>query len=310
MSSKLDPFARIKSAFSARSPDERSKTPLPPKPPGAAPSKGPPPLPKSAVLAPPGRDSLPVEQIFFQEGIDGHAESVPPDGASPLPLGGVDPLAGEATRAARSTIPPTSLDEEWLEPEEELEDPARTRRRRAARVGTAWGTVVALAAAGVAIFVSPRRDGLSAAAATSPSLTETTVARSPAATPAPTVPPGQGAQAVPVAVAPPPPPVRVATTAAPAPVPPAPATCRPGMVSPVAGRATCVDVGESFLCGRDPRTRALRPVGCVEAKSPKAACESRGARLATAAERQALAGGTSGKGKTGAASFRCAAPAR
>src|SRR5690348_2684154 len=41
------------------------------------PSKGPPPLPTIAAPVSAPRDCTPIEEIFFQEGIDGHAESVP-----------------------------------------------------------------------------------------------------------------------------------------------------------------------------------------------------------------------------------------
>jgi hypothetical protein len=309
VSSNLDPFTLIKTAFRSRHSLAGSKTALTPMPGSVAPpspSKGPPPLPKMDAPAPPARDSLPVEQLFFQEGIDGHAESVPPDGTNPFALDEIDAwVSTEAeSRAGRSTIPPTSLDDEWVEAEEEeVEDPARTRRRNAARVATAWGTVVALAVAGVAIFVSPRSDVRSAAAPTSPPPVETTVPQPPAATSALSTLPNQGPQALPLAATPPAPPAR-ATAPVAAPLPASPASCRPGTLPLVAGRTTCVDVAESFLCARDPRTHALRPAGCIDAKSPKAACESRGARLATSAERQQLVGA---KGKTGAGAFRCAA---
>ncbi len=307
MSSKLDPFALIKTAFRGRSPVDPSRVVATPAPASAtAPpqSKGPPPLPKMAAPPTPG-ESIPVEELFFQEGIDGHAESVPPDGASPFPLGGTNPFVGadaESTRAARSTIPPTSLDDEWPALEEEVEDPARTRRRRAARIGTAWGTVVALVLVGVAAFVSPRRDGRAAAAAASPPPVETTAARPPAAAQSPVTPPSQSSPPQPAAATSPTPAVRapVASVPPPASVP----SCRAGMLPSATGHATCVDVTESLLCTRDPRTHALRPAGCIDAKSPKAACESRGARLVTSAERHPLAGA---KGKTGAGAFRCAA---
>jgi hypothetical protein len=303
--SQWDPFALIKTAFRSR--DSGVKKPT-------LPSKGPPPLPKTTGASTPdlaaraptvawiptprpsNRDSTPVEHLFFQEGIDGHAESIPPSGRTPCALaleGTGSPVSAEqeSTQAARTTIPPTSFDDGWLDAEEEVEDPARTRRRRAARIGTAWGTVLVLAAAGVAVVMSPRREVRSAAAPASPPPVETTTAHPLVAAPTLAIP-------APPVVAPTP------TASILTPAPASPASCRSGMLPLVAGRATCVDVAESFLCARDRRTHALRPAGCIDAKTPKAACESRGARLATSAERQQLA---AAKGKTGAGAFRCAA---
>lgn len=289
-----DRFALIKTVF--RSHDSGGGVKKPP-------SKGPPPLPKAVAPAPPARTSIsdiasraatwiltpPAEQLFFQEGIDGHAESIPPDGTDSL--GGAE---AESKRAARTTIPPTSLDDEWLEAEEEVEDPARTQRRRAARIGTAWGMVAALAAAGVAVVLSPRSDVRSTAAPASEPRVETTLAHPPIATPTPAIPsPPVVAPTAPASV----------PTPTPAPAPPSPASCRSGMLPLVAGNTTCVNAAESFLCARDRRTHALRPAGCIDAKTPKAACESHGARLATSAERQQLA---AAKGKTSAGAFRCA----
>ncbi len=241
--------------------------------------------------------------VFFQEGVDGDAESIPPSGrmaCAPAARAGegTDALVSaepELAGSARTTLPPTSLDDGWPGDEldeEEVEDPARTRRRRAARIGTAWGTVVVLVAAGVAIVLSPRRDPGSIA--------------SPASAP-----PVATARALLPLVAP-----TVAITSAPvaAPIAAAPAlgsagvaSCRSGMVPLVgaAGQASCIDVAESVLCKRDRRTHALRPAGCIDAKTPKVACASRGGRLATAAERPSLA---AAKGKTSASAFRCAAP--
>ena len=122
MSMQWDRFALIKTVF--RSHDSGGGVKKPP-------SKGPPPLPKAVAPAPPARTSIsdiasraatwiltpPAEQLFFQEGIDGHAESIPPDGTDSL--GGAE---AESKRAARTTIPPTSLDDEWLEAEEEVEE--------------------------------------------------------------------------------------------------------------------------------------------------------------------------------------------
>jgi hypothetical protein len=78
------------------------------------------------------------------------------------------------------------------------------------------------------------------------------------------------------------------------------------MVPSVAGHGTCVEVAESVLCARDPHGRVVHSAGCVDAKSTKAACEARGARVATSTERPKAGA----KGKNAAGSFRCAAPAR
>src|SRR5579872_541443 len=87
------------------------------------PSKGPPPLPSiaSLALATPLAVAR-VEEVFFLEGVDGHAESLP---------------SSDPEIDVEATLAPTSDD--WLEEEQPLvEDPARIRRRRAARVGLAW----------------------------------------------------------------------------------------------------------------------------------------------------------------------------
>lgn len=147
MSSNLDPLAPIERQGNV--------------PPPAPPSKGPPPLPKVAA-APTGTVAA---ELVFEEGIDGHAESLPPDAATPLTLDDDEAFFNAVTVAApHSEIPPTSLDDDWVEAEEEIEDPARTRRRRRARLGTAWGAALLVTAASVAGFVGHRRDARSVTA--------------------------------------------------------------------------------------------------------------------------------------------------
>jgi hypothetical protein len=228
VSPKMSPFALIKTALRRDSVHE-SKTPLAPTPPSVLPrplSKGPPPLPKSAAPPPLPLASDPAEQLFFQEGvdffdegIDGHAESVPPSGPHACALDVTNAVvSGEADtiQATPSTIAPTSL---WLEPDEEVEDPMRTRRRRAARIGTAWGMLGALAVVGVAAFASPRRDVRSAAAPTSPATVETSVASPPVATSTAVAPLSQGPLSSAVATIATPPGAHVTTTSTPAAVP-------------------------------------------------------------------------------------------
>jgi hypothetical protein len=167
------------------------------------PSKGPPPLPATAAAAP--SHGTAVEAMFFVEGIDGRAESLP---SAEHYAPAVDEHPSPDTDGA-----PVSHDEEWFEAKEEkeeveFEDPAQTRRRKAARVGVAWGAIALVALAAVAAFIRPRAIEPSATASTRPSFVET-VARSPVA--APIVATRTAAPAPPAAVPPSRPPVRAMT---------------------------------------------------------------------------------------------------
>ncbi len=112
------------------------------------PSKGPPPLPMlarheapDAPFAAPLRDVADdVEEAFFLEGTDGHAESLPSEPeAATIALPSVDAQPLESREAEHADV----------------EDPARTRRRRAARIGVVWGACLMVGAAGAGAFMSP-----------------------------------------------------------------------------------------------------------------------------------------------------------
>jgi len=156
-----------------------------------APSKGPPPLPRIVAAAPTPLDDADVEELFIHEGIDGHAESLP---------------SSEPDVSAVQGPTRTSPGDEWLEAEEleaeeeeKVEDPARTRRRRAARVGVAWGVAAMLCFALSAPWLGPRIAEGAVASAARPALAETVAhAQVSAATPAsPTPPPPPAAVALP-----------------------------------------------------------------------------------------------------------------
>ena len=135
MSWNVPRFGLLKTALRGPQPVDEPPTPTLPSVAPRPLSKGPPPLPKMTALAPPLGDGAATEEILFREGIDGHAESVPPSGEYSSPLEPTDVLDPEDEwTLAPSTLPPTALDDEWLE-EVEVEDPARTRRRRVARIG-------------------------------------------------------------------------------------------------------------------------------------------------------------------------------
>ena len=159
-------------------------------------SKGPPPLPAIATSPLPPRE-VSAEEIFFQEGIDGRAESVPscePD---------VIELDGSHLVSSAEVDSPSWRADNQLAAEEEVEDPARTRRRRAARIGVAWGAVAALVLTAAAAFLTPRRDVRLAASSASAPRIETT-ALTDVAPPSPAPEPLSAAAA-------PPRPVRVTT---------------------------------------------------------------------------------------------------
>lgn len=149
-------------------------------------------------------DSPSLEEEFFQEGIDGHAESIPDDTSPGLtvltPFGSA---AAESARAAHTTIP-GSPDDVLPETEVKVEDPARTRRRNAARAGAVWGAVGALALAAAAVCVSPRREAPIVAAHATLPLVETSVVQA-TVTPTRDTVPDQELQPLAVVVPPPPP---------------------------------------------------------------------------------------------------------
>ncbi len=151
-----------------------------------APSKGPPPLPRIVAPDPAPLDDANVEELFFHEGIDGHAESLP----------STEPDVSAVECSTR-----TSPDDEWVEAEEEEEgeDPARTRRRRAARIGVAWGGAAMLCFALTAPWLGPRIDEGAVASSARPVLAESVAhAQISSATPAsPTPPPPPAAVALP-----------------------------------------------------------------------------------------------------------------
>ncbi len=105
------------------------------------PSKGPPPLPAigAPIATPSLGDLVDAEGAFFLEGVDGHAESLP---------------SNEATEETRHAL--ALVDAESIEEQLPVEDPVRARRRRAARIGVAWGAVAMVALAGVGSFVGHR----------------------------------------------------------------------------------------------------------------------------------------------------------
>jgi hypothetical protein len=129
------------------------------------PSKGPPPLPNMAAPTSAPHEGAAMESVF-EEGIDGRAESLPPSGHDFALDGQALPVRAESDSWA---------EDEWFEAEVEGHErqaeheqhegeseneaiEAPTRRRRVARVGLAYGAIVALAIASVAAFVNPRRD--------------------------------------------------------------------------------------------------------------------------------------------------------
>jgi len=92
-----------------------------------------------------------VEEIFFLEGVDGRADSLP----SSHDLGPPSPS-------------PAEQPDESPAKEEVVEDPARARRRRAARVGVAWGAVAMLVFAGAAQLLGSHTHERSARVSASP----------------------------------------------------------------------------------------------------------------------------------------------
>src|SRR5258708_4355189 len=136
------------------------------------PSRRPPPLPTTAVTAP--SHGTAVEAMFFVEGIDGRAES--------LPSAEAYAPAVDAHLSTDTDSTPVSRDNEWFEAEEEIEDPAQTRRRKAARVGVAWGAIALVTLAATAAFMRPRAIEPSATLSTSPAFVAT-VSPSPVASP-------------------------------------------------------------------------------------------------------------------------------
>lgn len=283
MLSSSDPITRIKTPRPSPAGVDGSQIPASSAPLSVkAPSKGPPPLPPSAASGSP----CPIEQLFFQEGIDGHAESLPPDGATPLVLD------ADTGRAALSFVSLATLDSRWIQlaeedeqeaAEVEVEDPVRTRRRRAARVGIAWGGVVALVMLGVGAFMSHRHESPSAAALpegpASPPSVETTAAHQPVAAP---VIDSQGENArrllasVPNQSSPPLP------VAAHPPEPSAPVR------APVASAS---------------HTQPLHAAACTASKGSSGPCEPR-ARVATSAKHPVSAGPSGAKGKNTAGTSR------
>jgi hypothetical protein len=274
--SSSDPITRIKtprpSAAAAGLDVQAPSAPLSVK----APSKGPPPLPLSAASGSP----CPIEQLFFQEGIDGHAESLPPEGATPLVLD------ADTAHAGLSFVSLATLDSRWVQlaeeqeeeheqEEVEVEDPVRIRRRRTARIGMAWGSVVALVLLGVGAFLSHRHEASSvalapssASPALSPPVVETTAAHQPLPAPALASTPSQSSPPLPVAALPPAPPSR----------------------APVAAAS---------------HTQPLHPAACTASKASSGPCEPR-ARVATSAKHAAPAGA---KGKNAAGGSRHAVTA-
>ncbi len=116
------------------------------------PSKGPPPLPTYALPDAPfaaplcdvADDVADVEEAFFNEGLDGHADSVPnePEAVTiALP-----PIGGR----------PVELETEG-EHEADVEDPARARRRQLARIGVGWGAALLVGVAGTSAFLTAHR---------------------------------------------------------------------------------------------------------------------------------------------------------
>ena len=190
------------------------------------PSKGPPPLPTTAVTTPLPHGTA-VEAMFFMEGIDGRAES--------LPSAEAYAHAVDEHPSADADATPVSRDDEWFEAKEEIEDPAQTRRRKAARVGVAWGAIVLLTLAGAAAFMRPRAIEPSATLSTRPTFVAT-VAPSPVASPIVAT---RTAAPVPLAAIPPSrPPVRAMTASVAAAAPASPrAVVRKGASSSPAKRA-------------------------------------------------------------------------
>jgi hypothetical protein len=217
------------------------------------PSKGPPPLPTMAATAPPHGGTA-VEEIFV-EGIDGRAESLPP--AEPH-APAVDEQASSDTDAMTM-----SRDNEWFEAheeeeaaEEDVEDPARTRRRKVARIGVAWGGIALLALGAATAFIRPRATEPSAASSSSPPPVET-VAHAPVATPivsASSAAPARLAAAVPASR----PPARAMTASAPAAAATPRAVVRKGTSPSPAKRASSSPKGAGERAKPAPKRPAPR----------------------------------------------------
>ena len=211
------------------------------------PSKGPPPLPTTAVTTP-SHGTAVVEAMFFLEGIDGRAESLP-SAEQYAPAVDEHPSSD-----AGST--PVSRDDEWFEAKEEIEDPAQTRRRKAARVGVAWGAIVLLTLAGVAVFMRPRAIEPSATLSTSPPFVEK-AAPSPVASPIVAT---RTATPAPLAAVPPSrPPVRATTASVAAAAPASPrAVVRKGASSSPAKRSASSSPNSAERAKHTPTPSAPR----------------------------------------------------
>src|SRR4051794_29785253 len=94
------------------------------------PSKRPPPLPTSMKAA-----TAPADEIFL-EGVDGRADSLPsaeahaPHHVSRGSLNEESDESRESRESFELDLPPMSPDDAWLEGAMDVEDPARTRRRK------------------------------------------------------------------------------------------------------------------------------------------------------------------------------------
>lgn len=169
------------------------------------PSKGPPPLPTldlpDAPFAAPLGDVADVEEAFFLEGIDGHVESLPSE--------------PEAQTIALAPFAAQPLELEREAEQADVEDPARARRRRAARIGVVWGAALMVGVAGASAFMSAHGHERSPVAlSTSPAPVER-MASLPATTPVAATPPSQVSPAPQpaAAVTPPHSPVRATASA-------------------------------------------------------------------------------------------------